>query len=54
MAQAKTTLEALIATMSKLPGLGKRSAQRAVLEMIKRREHLMLPLLAQLPCMRQY
>ena len=38
------TLDALIQLLAKLPGLGPRSARRAALYLIKRRETLMLPL----------
>jgi len=38
------TLEALIQLLAKLPGLGPRSARRAALHLLKRRETLMLPL----------
>lgn len=41
-------VEQLISLMSKLPGLGPRSAQRAVLSMIKKRRILMEPLSAAL------
>lgn len=37
-------LERLIQLMSRLPGLGPRSARRAVLELMKKRDGLMLPL----------
>ncbi len=37
-------IETLIKLLSKLPGLGPRSARRAVLQMIKKKESLMLPL----------
>jgi recombination protein RecR len=37
-------LDTLISLLAKLPGLGPRSAKRAVLHLIKRREALMLPL----------
>lgn len=37
-------IEALIAMMARLPGLGPRSARRAVLHLLRRREGLMLPL----------
>ena len=37
-------IERLIQLLAKLPGLGPRSARRAVLYMLKRREALMLPL----------
>ena len=36
-------IERLIQLLAKLPGLGPRSARRAVLHMLKRREALMLP-----------
>jgi recombination protein RecR len=38
------TLDALIQLLAKLPGLGPRSARRAALHLLKRRETLMLPL----------
>lgn len=37
-------IEALIALMARLPGLGPRSARRAVLQMVKKRGALMTPL----------
>jgi recombination protein RecR len=37
-------IETLIAMMAKLPGLGPRSARRAVLKLIKRRDMLLIPL----------
>jgi recombination protein RecR len=37
-------IEALIALLAKLPGLGPRSARRAALHLIKKREQLLLPL----------
>ncbi|GLQ36365.1 recombination protein RecR [Amylibacter marinus] len=37
-------IEVLIALMAKLPGLGPRSARRAVLQLIKRRDILLAPL----------
>ena len=37
-------IEALIEMMAKLPGLGPRSARRAVLHLIKKRQALLLPL----------
>ncbi len=37
-------IEAVIALLAKLPGLGPRSARRAVLHLIKKREQLMQPL----------
>jgi recombination protein RecR len=39
-----TDIEHLIKMISKLPGLGPRSARRAVLHLLKNRESLMLPL----------
>lgn len=44
MTQPSNDLENLIALMSKLPGLGPRSARRAVLHMIKKRNHVLNPL----------
>lgn len=41
---ATATIESLIALLAKLPGLGPRSARRAVLHLIDRREGLMQPL----------
>ena len=38
-------IEALIRQLSKLPGLGPRSARRAVLDLIKKKESLLLPLI---------
>jgi recombination protein RecR len=38
-------LETLIQLLAKLPGLGPRSARRAVLHLVKRREALLLPLI---------
>lgn len=43
-----TDLERLIQCLAKLPGLGPRSARRAVLQMFKRRETVLEPLLAAL------
>jgi len=40
---AGSEIERLIQLLAKLPGLGPRSARRAVLHMLKRREALMLP-----------
>lgn len=37
-------IERLIQLMAKLPGLGPRSARRAVLQLVKKRESLLLPL----------
>jgi recombination protein RecR len=39
-----TDIERLIQLLSRLPGLGPRSARRAVLHLLKKRESLMLPL----------
>ena len=44
MANTPTELETLIEMMAKLPGLGPRSARRAVLHMIKKRGLLLIPL----------
>lgn len=44
MAGPSGDLEALIALMARLPGLGPRSARRAVLHLLARRELLMAPL----------
>jgi recombination protein RecR len=44
MGNATSGIEALIDMMSKLPGLGPRSARRAVLHMIRQRGAMMLPL----------
>lgn len=44
MTQDKQDLDHLIALMAKLPGLGPRSARRAVLHMIKKRSLVLLPL----------
>ncbi|MDG2242312.1 MAG: recombination mediator RecR [Rhodospirillaceae bacterium] len=38
-------IEALIRQLAKLPGLGPRSARRAVLDLIKKKESLMVPLI---------
>ena len=43
-APAPREIEALIELMARLPGLGPRSARRAVLALLKRREGLMMPL----------
>lgn len=43
-AGAPVDIEGLIALMARLPGLGPRSARRAVLHLVKRRGALMLPL----------
>lgn len=44
MAKAPDEIEGLIAQMARLPGLGPRSARRAVLHLLRRREQLMAPL----------
>lgn len=44
MAKTPSDIEALIEMMAKLPGLGPRSARRAVLHMIKKRSLLLTPL----------
>lgn len=44
MQQAPRDIEALIDLMARLPGLGPRSARRAVLAMLKKRDALMAPL----------
>jgi len=44
MREAPADIEALIEMMAKLPGLGPRSARRAVLHLIGRRSQLMAPL----------
>jgi recombination protein RecR len=44
MTETPRDIEALIDLMARLPGLGPRSARRAVLAMLKRREGLMAPL----------
>ncbi|MEQ1510353.1 MAG: recombination mediator RecR [Sphingopyxis sp.] len=45
---AASEIEALVQQLARLPGLGPRSARRAVLHLIKRREVAMAPLLAAL------
>ncbi len=47
-ASAGPEIERLIALLSKLPGLGPRSARRAALSLLKRREQLMDPLISAL------
>ena len=42
---ASQQIEALVQTLSRLPGLGPRSARRAVLHLLKKRETAMAPLL---------
>ncbi|HMO07672.1 MAG TPA: recombination mediator RecR [Paracoccaceae bacterium] len=44
MTDAAAEIEALIDLMARLPGLGPRSARRAVLALLRRREALMAPL----------
>jgi recombination protein RecR len=44
LAAAGPEIERLIALLAKLPGLGPRSARRAALALLKRREQLLLPL----------
>jgi len=44
MSNAPTDIETLIALMARLPGLGPRSARRAVLHLIKKRGQLLNPL----------
>ncbi len=48
MAQSGPEIEQLILLLSRLPGLGPRSARRAVLHLIKKKEQLMVPLSAAL------
>src|ERR1700747_1140674 len=48
-AVAGPEIERLIALLARLPGLGPRSARRAALHLIKKREQLMSPLAAALP-----
>ncbi|MCI4661597.1 MAG: recombination mediator RecR [Neomegalonema sp.] len=44
MAREQTEIDTLITMLAKLPGLGPRSARRAVLHLVRRREHLLAPL----------
>ena len=44
MARTPVDIEGLIAQMARLPGLGPRSARRAVLHLLRRRETVMVPL----------
>src|SRR5687768_1130575 len=44
MSDAPADIDSLIALMARLPGLGPRSARRAVLHLVKRRATLLLPL----------
>jgi len=48
MATAGPEIEQLIQLLARLPGLGPRSARRAVLHLIKKKDQLMLPLSAAL------
>lgn len=48
MANGGPEIEQLILLLARLPGLGPRSARRAVLQLIKRKEQLMIPLSAAL------
>lgn len=48
MSAAPGEIEALIALMARLPGLGPRSARRAVLHMLKKRAQVMEPIAAAL------
>lgn len=48
MSSQGNDIDNLIKLLAKLPGLGPRSARRAVLQLIKRKESLMLPLAAAL------
>jgi len=41
---AAPEIEALVALLAKVPGLGPRSARRAALQLLKRKDQLMLPL----------
>ncbi len=45
---ASTEIEALVQQLARLPGLGPRSARRAVLHLMKKRESSFAPLLAAL------
>ncbi|HWA18429.1 MAG TPA: recombination mediator RecR [Devosia sp.] len=48
MANGGPEIEQLIQLLARLPGLGPRSARRAVLQLIKKKEQLMIPLSAAL------
>jgi recombination protein RecR len=48
MASGGPEIEQLIQLLSRLPGLGPRSARRAVLHLVKRKDQLMIPLSAAL------
>ncbi len=47
-ASAGPEIERLISLLAKLPGMGPRSARRAALALLKRREQLLVPLAASL------
>jgi len=47
-ASAGPEIERLISLLAKLPGLGPRSARRAALALLKRRDQLLVPLAAAL------
>ena len=47
-ATAAPEIEALVALLAKVPGLGPRSARRAALQLLKKKDALMLPLAAAL------
>jgi recombination protein RecR len=53
MRDAPTPIEALIAQMARLPGLGPRSARRLVLHLLQRRDQTLRPLLAALNAVAQ-
>ena len=48
MASGGPEIEQLIQLLARLPGLGPRSARRAVLQLVKKKEQLMIPLSAAL------
>jgi recombination protein RecR len=48
LANGGPEIEQLIQLLARLPGLGPRSARRAVLQLIKKKEQLMIPLSAAL------
>ena len=50
---ASTEIEGLTQALSRLPGLGPRSARRAVLHLMKKREAALIPLLAALQAVSQ-
>lgn len=50
---ASQEIEALVQALARLPGLGPRSARRAVLHLLKRREGALLPLLRALDTVQQ-